>query len=259
MQGNDTRVYTADNNDEEIVDVMAPTAGTEGLTRFLQFREPNLGREFNIYQKRDMNIALSFIIGSSITIYATIYLRYLEIWRNPSPLYLCAFLSSIINLFTSAALICLRAALLTPTSTFQSYPLLKRIHKVLLVWDQSPALWVILNTSFVISLSIGNSLFLLARILRGPCSPDNMDWRAQLSCNNASLSGLPFEQYVVNLLTVLMVQILLKGANRKSLLVAWVAKFVIVMVCVKVAGATTYVWVCFHFSLAMGISYEVSG
>ena len=71
--------------------------------------------------------------------------------------------------------------------------------------------------------------------------------------------GLPTEEYVVDLISVLLVQIFVPGANRRSLLFAWVVKFVIIMVCLHIAGATTHPWVCYHFSLVVGISYEVNG
>jgi hypothetical protein len=261
MGGKEIRVHLTedrgDDNDNVTDDAEEPT--NKGLNLFLQFTEPHLAGEFNIFQKTDVNPPLSFVMFICFTIYFIVHLCYQRVFvRDASAYYLVGFLTGVFNVVTAAVLIILRFALLVPTSTLQS-PLLKRIHKVCLDMDQSPALWVILNTTLMVSLSIGSSFVLLARVVQGPCDPDNMDWRAQQDCNNSTLTGLPTEQYVICLLTLLMIQILLKGANRKSLLVAWVIKFVIIMWCLHVAGATTQAWVCFHFSLVVGISYEVSG
>ena len=152
----------------------------------------------------------------------------------------------------------LRSAFTVPLSAMQS-PLGKRFHRWLLELDKSPTIWVVCNTTYVVSLSIASSLFVLARVVQGPCDPDNMDWRAQQDCNNSRLTGLPTEEYAFDLISVLLVQIFLPGANRKALLCAWVGKFVIIMVCLHVAGATSYPWVCYHFALVVGVSYEVSG
>jgi hypothetical protein len=259
MGGKDTRVHlTDDPGNESLLDVehLALTS-KEGFNIFLQFTEPHLAGEFNVYQKTESNPPLSIAMGVCMLIYFIVHLCYQDFWQTKNPFYIPAFILGLVVGCTGGLLLTIRLALVIPTSFFRS-PLLRRMHTTILDLDKSRAIFYICNTSLVISLSIASSLFLLARVMEGPCDPNNMDWRAQQECNNSPLTGLPMEEYVFDLISVVIIQIFVKGANRKSLLVAWVGKFVFIMVCLGLTGATTNALVCFHFALVGGISYEVS-
>jgi hypothetical protein len=258
----DSRIHiTADHgDDQEQHTVVEAIGGTnkEGITIFLQFTEPHLAGEFNAYQKIDQNLPLSFLMGVCLISYCVVHLSYQVFWRTSNPYYIPGFMLAVAGGLTATLLLTLRLAIQIPTSVFHS-PMLRRIHKFLLELDQSPAIWIIGNTTFCVSLSICSSLFMLARVMQGPCDPNNMDWRDQQDCNNGQLFGLPTEEYVINLCTVIMGQVFVKGANRKSLLFGWVGKFAITMACLEISHATTHAFVCFHFATLMFISYEVSG
>jgi hypothetical protein len=259
MGGKDTRVHlTDDPGNESLLDVenIAQT-NKEGISIFLQFTEPRLAGEFNVFQKTESNPPLSIAIGACMFIYFIVHLRYQYFWQTKNPFYIPAFILGLVVGGSGTLLLTIRYALVIPTSFFRS-PLLRRMHTTILDLDKSRAIFYICNTSLVISLSIASSLFVLARVMEGPCDPNDMDWRAQQDCNNSPLTGLPTEEYVFDLISVVLVQIFVKGANRKSLLFAWVGKFAIIMACLSVTGAMSHAWVCLHFALVGGISYEVS-
>ena len=262
MGGTDVRVHLSDEHDEDntpeahVIDI--GLTNKEGINILLRFTEPQLAGEFNFYQKRDMNPPLSLAMGMCMGVYFIVHLSYQSFFRTSNPFYLPAFLLGLVVAFSGSLLLILRFALVIPSSMVRSR-IAKRLHNWLLELDRSPSVWMFCNSSLVISLSIASSLFVLARVIQGPCDPHDLDWRAQQKCNNGRLTGLPTEEYVLNLFTVLLVQVCLKGSNRKSLLFAWVGKFAIMMACLGLSEATTHAWVCYHFAIGMGISYEVSG
>jgi hypothetical protein len=205
-----------------------------------------------------MNPPLSLVMALCMGSYFIVHLCYQNFLRTENPFYIPAFIFGLVVAASGNVVLILRLALVIPTSMIHS-PMSKRIHQMLLDHDKSPAIWVVCNTSLVISLSTASSLFVLARVMQGPCDPNNMDWSAQQDCNNSPLTGLPTEEYVFDLISIVLVQIFVKGANRKSILFAWVGKFAIIMASLGMTDATTYPWVFFHFALVVGISYEVSG
>ena len=268
MKRIETRVHLTDCGDDQSPqppcnNVMGPIDSNnelrkEGLNIFLQFTEKNLVDEYNAYQKTDVNIFLSFLMGGCMVIYFVVHLTYQIFWRTSNPFYIPAFIMGTIATVFGGLLVNLRMAVFLPPFTFRS-PVLRRIHQWHLDLDRSPVVSTISNTTFVISFSVAVSLFVLARVVEGPCDPGNMDWRAQQDCNNGRLTGLPTEEYVLNLFSVLLVQVFVKGASTKAILFAWVAKFCIIMSCLYVSQSTTYWWVIYHFCMMAGISYEVSG
>lgn len=227
---------------------------------FLQFTEPNLAAEFRKFQKTDVNIQLGGLVSALSTVYFVTHLSYQTFWLPSNTTYLAAFLFGISTVLSATVSIGTRFAGFFPdVDGYFQWTLLRSIHKILVSLDQSSVNWKLTNDTLVISFSTASSLFMLARVLQGPCDPSATHWQDQQNCNNGGPAGLPTEEFILNLTSIFMCQIFLKGASLKAIFVSWLIKIAIIMACVRLAGVDTYWWVGFHILNMMAVSYEVSG
>ena len=252
------QVYSNDEVDnggsqQESRDKTATTQLPKGVNLFLQFADKTFDAEFQSFQKKDINLPLSTIVV--LTYFVYFITHYVTFFQSSNPTFIAAFACGILTSFFSFLSMASRYAVAFPAPLF-GWTLLKDIHKSLLSLEQSPVYWMSINNGIILSFSTTLVLFMLARVLQGPCDPSFTRWQEQQNCNNGGLGGLPNEEFILSLMAIFLFQTFLKGASLKAIMVAWVITFVVMFSCVYLAGVDVYLLVCFAFLTMLCASYE---
>ena len=209
-----------------------------------------MAAEYVLFQKTDINLLIVVVMVVVHFVYLIFYLTY---WQPRNPAFIAALVVGIVMVLAAFVSAGARFAAFFPTPSFR-WTLSRNVHQMLL---SSPTVWALANDTLVTSISTCVSLFMLARVLEGPCDLSRTTWQQQHNCNNGGPGNLPTLEFMLDLTVICMCQVYLKGASVKAIVVSWLVKIAIVMVCVSLVGMDIFWWVWLLLIGMMGVSYEV--
>jgi hypothetical protein len=115
----------------------------------------------------------------------------------------------------------------------------------------------VFDNAAVVFNALYTSLYILARVLQGPCPPGTTMWNEQ-ECNPEENDGeVPQDALLIAVISTIAVQIFVGCASRLSVAAAWVILLVLMNVSMHIAGSHLFFWNNAVVVIAICVSYEI--
>ena len=133
---------------------------------------------------------------------------------------------------------------------------LQPYHEIAAKFYRSPYREVF-NNAVIVSNAMCAGLYMLARVLQGPCPSGTSIWNEQ-ECNPEGNDGeVPQDALLVAIISAIAVQVFIGCASRLSVAVAWAVLLVLMNASMYIAGSSLYFWNNTVLAIAICVSYEI--
>jgi hypothetical protein len=100
------------------------------------------------------------------------------------------------------------------------------------------------------------SLYVLARVLQGPCPPGTTMWDEQQCNPDAGSHNIPQDSFAIAVVAILSFQVFVNGASKRAIAASWVILLALVNTSMAVVGSHLFLWNNLLMVLAVCVSYE---
>ena len=223
----------------DIVDVM----GWEKLISYsLNFTDPQLTSAemrwaFMEYRRSGLNHRLLFVMSVLSVVYVATRGSVATLWTL-SPVFAAAFANFVVTVMCISATCAGRLAVI---SFRYKIKLLQPYHQAAVTLAISRYADVFENIGVVaITLCVG--LYMLARVLQGPCPAGTTPWNEQ-ECNpEGSMGEVPQEALVTLIVAIISFQLFVNGACKEAVTVAWAVALVLANISMQLVGSRLFLW-----------------
>jgi hypothetical protein len=217
-----------------------------------EFHTAEMLRAYAEYSRSNLNYRLCMVLIGPASVSFIVTRGSLATLWHLNPAFVVVFASYVVVLFSCIVVWVNRFAVI---SYRYNIKFLQPYHASAEKFYRSPFRDVFDNAVVVFN-ALCTGLYMLARVLQGPCPPGTTAWNEQ-DCNPEGNDGeIPQDALLIAVISVIAVQVFVGCASRHSVAAAWAILLVLMNVSMSLVDSHLFFWNNVVIVIAICVCYE---